>query len=96
MALIAVSYNTARLDCVQRGGYSSSRGKTMKELLLNVQLVYYIYVRKSTDVEDKQVLSVEAQIVELRKYAADNNMKIAGVIIEKQSAKRLDEKSSMP
>ena len=59
----------------------------MKELLLNIQLVYYIYVRKSTDVEDKQVLSVEAQIVELRKFAADNNMKIAGVIIEKQSAK---------
>ena len=39
----------------------------MKELLLNIELVYYIYVRKSTDVEDKQILSVEAQIVELRK-----------------------------
>ncbi len=62
--------------------------KTMKELLQTIQLVYYIYVRKSTDVEDKQVLSVEAQIVELRKYAADNNMKIAGVIIEKKSAKK--------
>ena len=48
---------------------------------------YIIYVRKSTDVEDKQVLSVEAQIVELRKFAADNNIKIAGVIIEKKSAK---------
>ena len=59
----------------------------MQELIVNIQLVYYIYVRKSTDVEDKQVLSVEAQIVELRKYAADNNMKIAGVIVEKQSAK---------
>ena len=59
----------------------------MKELLLNIQLVYFIYVRKSTDVEDKQVLSVEAQIVELRKFAADNNLKIAGVIIEKKSAK---------
>ncbi len=60
----------------------------MRELIVNIQLVYYIYVRKSTDVEDKQVLSVEAQIVELRKYAADNNIKIAGVIIEKQSAKK--------
>jgi DNA invertase Pin-like site-specific DNA recombinase len=57
----------------------------MQELLANI--VYFIYVRKSTDVEDKQVLSVEAQIVELRKFAADNNLKIAGVIIEKKSAK---------
>jgi site-specific DNA recombinase len=57
----------------------------MGELLANI--VYFIYVRKSTDVEDKQVLSVEAQIVELRKFAADNNLKIGGVIIEKKSAK---------
>lgn len=59
----------------------------MKELPLNIELVYYIYIRKSTDVEDKQVLSVEAQIVELRKFAADNNLKIADVIIEKRPAK---------
>ena len=34
-----------------------------------------LYVCKSTDVEDKQVLSVETQIIELRKYATDNNMR---------------------
>ena len=50
---------------------------------------YYLYARKSTDVEDKQVLSIEAQIVELRKFAADNNLKIADIIIEKKSAKTL-------
>ena len=75
-------------SCVQRGGYLSCEGATVKERLLNIELVYYIYVRKSTDVEDKQVLSIEAQIVELRKFAADNNLKIAGVAIEKQSAKQ--------
>ena len=48
---------------------------------------YIIYVRKSTDVEDKQVLSVEAQIVELRKYAADSNLQIVDTVIEKKSAK---------
>ena len=37
----------------------------------------------------KKVLSVEAQIVELRKFAMDNNLKIAGIIIEKKSAKTL-------
>ena len=30
---------------------------------------FYTYARKSTDVEDKQVLSIETQLVELREYA---------------------------
>jgi DNA invertase Pin-like site-specific DNA recombinase len=49
---------------------------------------YIIYVRKSTDVEDKQILSVEAQIVELKKYARDNGLFIVDTVIEKQSAKK--------
>ena len=48
---------------------------------------YFLYPRKSTDVEDKQVLSIEAQITELRKYARDNNLQIVDTIIEKRSAK---------
>ena len=48
---------------------------------------YILYARKSTDVEDKQVLSIEAQIVELQKFAADNNLYIVDTIIEKKSAK---------
>jgi site-specific DNA recombinase len=48
---------------------------------------YFIYARKSTDVEDKQVLSIEAQIAELRKYAKDNQLTVVDTIIEKKSAK---------
>jgi site-specific DNA recombinase len=48
---------------------------------------YFIYARKSTDVEDKQVLSIEAQIAELRKYARDSGLLVVDTIIEKKSAK---------
>ena len=48
---------------------------------------FFLYVRKSTDVEDKQVLSIEAQITELRAFAKQENLLIAEVFVEKQSAK---------
>ena len=51
------------------------------------QQKYFIYARKSTDVEDKQVLSIEAQLVELRAYAKNENLVIVDELIEKQSAK---------
>ena len=48
---------------------------------------YFLYARKSTDVEDKQVLSIEAQLAELRNYAKTENLSIIEEIVEKQSAK---------
>ena len=51
------------------------------------QQTYFIYARKSTDVEDKQVLSIEAQLVELRAYAKNEGLIVADELIEKQSAK---------
>ena len=47
----------------------------------------FLYARKSTDTEDKQVLSIEAQLVELRAYAVTENLEITEEFIEKQSAK---------
>ncbi len=52
-----------------------------------MQSKFYLYARKSTDVEDKQVLSIEAQLVELREYAKRENIHITAEYIEKQSAK---------
>ena len=48
---------------------------------------YFLYARKSTDVEDKQVLSIEAQLAELRNYVKTENLSIIEEIVEKQSAK---------
>jgi DNA invertase Pin-like site-specific DNA recombinase len=48
---------------------------------------FFLYARKSTDVEDKQVLSIEAQITELRAFAKQNNLAIIEELTEKQSAK---------
>ena len=48
---------------------------------------YFIYARKSTDVEDKQILSIESQLAELRELAKRENLNIADEFIEKRSAK---------
>lgn len=48
---------------------------------------YILYARKSTDTEDKQVLSIEAQLCELRKYAKDAGLTVVDELIEKRTAK---------
>ena len=49
---------------------------------------YFLYARKSTDVEDKQILSIEAQLAELREIAKRDNLSIVEEFIEKRSAKK--------
>jgi len=53
----------------------------------NFSQKFFLYCRKSTDVEDKQVLSIEAQIAELRAFAKQNNLSVVDTFIEKESAK---------
>ena len=48
---------------------------------------FFLYARKSTDVEDKQVRSIEDQITELRAFARQENLNVVEEFIEKQSAK---------
>jgi site-specific DNA recombinase len=52
-----------------------------------VPLKYFLYIRKSTDEEDRQVLSLEAQLTELKKFAEREHLEIIETFIEKKTAK---------
>src|SRR3990167_8040437 len=48
---------------------------------------FFLYARKSTDVEDKQVLSIDEQITELRAFAKNEKLEIVEEFVEKRTAK---------
>jgi DNA invertase Pin-like site-specific DNA recombinase len=48
---------------------------------------YFIYCRKSTEEEERQILSIEAQLTELREFAKQNNLFIVKEFIENKTAK---------
>ncbi|MDO8657383.1 MAG: recombinase family protein, partial [Candidatus Levybacteria bacterium] len=48
---------------------------------------YFLYARKSTDVEDKQVRSIEDQLAVLRVLAKEQGLSIVEEFVEKRSAK---------
>ena len=48
---------------------------------------YFLYARKSTEDDDKQIMSIEAQLFELREFAHKENLEILGEFQESKSAK---------
>jgi hypothetical protein len=54
----------------------------------NIPMIkYFIYCRKSTEEEERQVLSIEAQLTELREYAKREGLFIVKEFTENQTAK---------
>ncbi|TSC92756.1 MAG: recombinase [Candidatus Berkelbacteria bacterium Licking1014_7] len=48
---------------------------------------YVLYARKSTEEDDRQVLSIEAQITELKEFAAKEKLEIVASLCEAKTAK---------
>ncbi len=53
----------------------------------NETMRYFLYARKSTDEPDRQILSIEGQLAELREYAKKENLIIVKEFIESKTAK---------
>ena len=58
---------------------------------MNIQSVqnvkYFLYARKSTDEDTKQIRSIQDQLTELKDYALKEKLNIVDIFIEKKSAK---------
>ena len=48
---------------------------------------FYLYARKSTDDEERQMLSIEAQLDELREYAGKESLTVTREYVESRTAK---------
>ena len=48
---------------------------------------YLLYARKSTDEDDRQVLSIESQLTELRQLAIREGLEIVDEFVESRTAK---------
>ena len=49
---------------------------------------YFLYARKSTEDEERQVMSIEAQLAELAEFAKRENIEIVETFVESKSAKK--------
>ncbi|MBU1663082.1 recombinase family protein, partial [Patescibacteria group bacterium] len=53
-----------------------------------MKIKFFLYARKSTEDEERQIMSIEAQLAELAEFAKRENIEIAETFIESKSAKK--------
>ena len=61
--------------------------KPFINLIPEAMIKYFIYCRKSSEDEERQVLSIEALLTELREYAKQNNLFVVKEFYESKTAK---------
>src|SRR3989344_9041162 len=58
------------------------------EIMKDLKPKYFLYARKSTEDDDHQIMSIEAQLFELHEYARRENLEILEEFQESKSAKK--------
>src|SRR3989344_4766823 len=53
----------------------------------NEKIKYFVYARKSSESEDRQMASIDDQINELKKIAEENDLNVIDILSESKSAK---------